>query len=213
MKTTTLLSYFLLVQLILLWLPTSKLQGQQLDRTETGKWMKVAAFYLNQPAALKDLTEKFQVLKQKAILSKSELEKLQKSLDYKENQISQLYAENLKLKSKLQIIPDTQQIPEQPVHSAIDDQAIWFSVQVGAFKEGKIPASVQQFENLKIEKVGDLQKVMVGHFSVYANAKEFQAKIRTLGITDAWVVAYQNGERIGVNDVSGLDCDHPVQTP
>lgn len=74
-----------------------------------------------------------------------------------------------------------------------------FKVQVGAFRNPIPPETFKGFAPITGEKTGSgLTRYTAGYFKDFAPADNAKGQIRNLGYSDAFVVAYLNGERISI---------------
>ncbi len=204
MKTIPKTVYAVVLSITIYIIVPSVAFAQPLSITETEKWNKVAEFYLEHPAALKDLTEQYRVFKQRIARLGPEIQKLQISLEYKNRQISALQSENLKLKAKLPMAYSSKQEEARVRQGAVDDSGVWFKVQIGAFEKEVLSADLITSEELSIEEDGDLKKVMFGKYRDYASAEKSKNRMQALGFKDAWVVTYQDGLRVSRSELADL---------
>ena len=209
MKITLLPVYFTVLVISLVLINCVPVYAQPLSNSEIGKWDKVAQFYLEHPNALKDLTERFNALKQSSNLTESELEKLQSSLDSKNIQILKLYSENLKLKSKLETVPTQNGETAKKVKLPTNDHKVRFKVQIGAFEKSKALPELPKTKSLVIEETKGYWKVLIGDFRSYKAAKQLRSQLKTSGIKDAWIVTYKDGQRISLNELEELPPTQP----
>lgn len=86
-----------------------------------------------------------------------------------------------------------------------------FKVQVGAFRN-PIPADhFGGFAPLRGERIqGGLTRYTAGIFLEFNNADEAKKTIRSMGYSDAFVVAYFNGKRIPLYEAFAMASDEPV---
>ena len=75
-----------------------------------------------------------------------------------------------------------------------------YSVQITATSDQSYILFSENFVNFKAHSLGDLIAYSIGVFSTEEEAITFQKKLIEMGIKDAWVVAYENGERIILNN-------------
>ena len=76
-------------------------------------------------------------------------------------------------------------------------QDIWiFSVQIAASRDESWLLFSENFINFRVHEVGELKAYSIGSFATEDEANIFRDKIIDMGIKDAWVVAYEDGERI-----------------
>jgi hypothetical protein len=77
-----------------------------------------------------------------------------------------------------------------------------FRVQVGAFRDS-IPNHLVnlylQLEGIESYQDKDLTLMLVGNFDTYEEAKAKKAEIQELGISDAFIVAFNKGHKIPLN--------------
>lgn len=82
---------------------------------------------------------------------------------------------------------------------------IEFRVQIGAFKED-IPEDIMriylQFDDIQENIQKDLTILTLGEYNDYDIAKAFCANIREMGVPDAFVVAYNQGRKITIEEAS-----------
>ena len=83
-------------------------------------------------------------------------------------------------------------------------EGVFFTVQVGVYSK---PVTADQLSNvtpLNSEKTASgLIKYTSGVYKTLNQANAAKDRIRGLGITDAFVIAYANGNRVGVNEAVG----------
>ena len=80
-----------------------------------------------------------------------------------------------------------------------------FRVQIGAYEKNYIPDNLDTSDSMTLELSDGMQKVMVGQFRDYQEAKELMKHMKKVGLGDAWVVAYVDGSRVKLNDVVSKD--------
>ncbi|MGE0561981.1 MAG: hypothetical protein AB7O47_09210 [Flavobacteriales bacterium] len=87
-------------------------------------------------------------------------------------------------------------------------KGVFFTVQVGVYSR---PITAEQLNNLSplnSERTSNgLIRYTSGVYPTINEANSAKARIVDLGITDAFVIAYANGNRIGVNEAIGLSTD------
>ncbi|MDE0770956.1 MAG: tetratricopeptide repeat protein [Salibacteraceae bacterium] len=79
-----------------------------------------------------------------------------------------------------------------------------YRVQIGAFKEEDIPEDVMriylQFDDINENTQKDLTILTLGEYGDYEIAKAFCSNIQELGIPDAFVVAFNQGRKITIEE-------------
>lgn len=113
----------------------------------------------------------------------------------------QLMSENEAMQQKL--LANQEQLSQvtTEMKASSDDYGIWFRVQIGAFGTNKINADIETTDELSIEDQESLQKISLGRFRDYEDAKALQKHLMEIGIIDAWVVSYKDGQRVAVDSV------------
>ncbi len=119
----------------------------------------------------------------------AELASLKEENDELEGKLSDARSSIAKLSSELANCP-----------SAISE-GVYFKVQVGAFREREVPESLDESVNLAVEQKNDMQEIVVGQFRDYFKADELQNQLRAMGVSDAWIVAYRDGQRVPLKEV------------
>ncbi len=81
-----------------------------------------------------------------------------------------------------------------------------YSVQVGAYRSDRIPGRLQNIDNIFTTLAPNgLYRFSAGKFATIKQADAHKNKIRSAGITDAFVVAYLNGERISITQAKKIE--------
>ena len=142
-----------------------------------------------------DLTE----CRQKSSDMQSEINTLRNRVD----EANQLETENRSLSSQLEAAKNEidqlkQKEPECPEAMT---EGVYFKVQIGAFKERDISQELDTSVNIDIEDKGGMQEVVVGQFRDYYEADALQNHLRAMGVSDAWIVPYRDGQRVALNEV------------
>lgn len=83
-------------------------------------------------------------------------------------------------------------------------EGVVFKVQIGAFNQREIPKELDQSVNLDIEETNGMDKVMLGQFRQYYKADELQKQLRAMGVENAWIVAYEDGQRVDLEKVTDV---------
>ena len=86
----------------------------------------------------------------------------------------------------------------------IDVKGLFYSVQVGAFNRKIRGNELSQLKELNYYRATGLYRYSSGKFDSIEKAKERQKDVISLGISDAFIVAYYNGERISIQKSRNL---------
>lgn len=71
-----------------------------------------------------------------------------------------------------------------------------YKVQIGAYKQGEEPVELSRFPEVEMEVYGQYKRYLSGDFSSYNEANQHKKTIKEKGFGDAFVVAYNNGQRV-----------------
>jgi DNA repair exonuclease SbcCD ATPase subunit len=203
------LSFFFLA---VLFLAASPVQAQEKLSKEDKKELKaLVKKYKKDPMALKELVESVDMYKEQNAKLQAQINTLSGEDQMTETKVQQLEQSNIALNTKLaaaqQQIQELQNQPPPTVVSKGDDGMFGtvFRVQIGAYEKNYIPDNLDTSDSMTLELADGMQKVMVGQFRDYQEAKELMKHMKKVGLRDAWVVAYVDGSRVNLNDVVSRD--------
>ena len=80
-------------------------------------------------------------------------------------------------------------------------EGVYFKVQIGAFREREVSENLEESVNLDVEETDGLQEIVVGQFRDYYMADSLQNQLRAMGVSDAWIVPYRDGQRVPLKEV------------
>ncbi|MFY7918451.1 MAG: Ezrin/radixin/moesin family protein [Chryseotalea sp.] len=188
----------------------------QLSKKEKKEWKKKAKEFAKNPASLKQLTED----KQTADNSVSDLSKqvktLQTSVAEKDVRITELEDEIGQIRSQLSTAKaELAQLKAAPPVNPMDfSKGVVFKVQIGAFKNKDLSKYFDNNPNFGGEAAkgeAEPQKLTIGVFRDYWEADTFKKHMRDMGVKDAWIVPYRDGQRVEIKDVlEGVTADKPA---
>jgi hypothetical protein len=196
----------------LLTVPMALQAQEELSREEAREWKQRAREYRRNPAALKALTESAQDCENRTSGLVTENNQLKASLANKDVLLSNYEAQIADLNQRLLAAqsagPATQPSqPSQPTGPLPTDEVLMgvvFRVQLGAFQQTQMEDELITNPNLAVEESNGVQKIVVGQFRRYANAKALRDRLRQMGASDAWIVCYNDGQRISVEEALRL---------
>ncbi len=81
------------------------------------------------------------------------------------------------------------------------DEIETYAVQIGAFEQKDLSLYSENFVNFKEIRKEEYNKYALGNFESFEDAKLFRQELVDLGFTDAFIGAYQNGERLRIEKV------------
>lgn len=178
----------------------------QLDRDEAKEWKNKAKEYKRNPEALKNLVEEHQSLQAEVNSLKSEVNALQSRISDKDAKITELQDELTQLRSDLNAAraearkAKTSE-PAKTTTSNEMTEGVVFKVQIGAFRNKDLSKYFDNNPNFGGETVDDTQKITLGQFRDYWEADTFKKYLREMGVKDAWIVPYKDGQRVEIKDV------------
>lgn len=194
----------------------------QLSKAEKKEWKKKAKQYAKNPATLKDFTDAKATSDNQLTKLNGDLRQLQSSVSDKnariaelEDQISSMRAELTSTKSELALLKEN-----PPINSMDFSKGVVFKVQVGAFKNKDLSKYFENNPNFGGEAAGkdsaDPQRITIGIFRDYWDADSFKKYMRDMGVKDAWIVPYRDGQRVDIKEVLEgvvLDKNGEVKAP
>lgn len=168
----------------------------------------VMTIFLTSCGASKELTAEVESAKSSLRQCKDDLEAAQQQIaetkammGNSSEQMSQIQAENLSLQNEMANLQDQLATVTQQMQASSDDYGVWFRVQIGAYEEGHIDKSLETTKELSLEERNKLQKVALGRFRKYEDAKQLQKQLQAKGLKDAWIVSYKDGARVPIEEV------------
>ena len=178
----------------------------QLSKEEKKEWKKKYKAYKSDLEAFKNLVEENSSLKSQVNNSKGQVSSLQSQVADKDAQISELQAQNRKLSGDVSTAQAAARKAQADAASAPAsgnwDKGVVFRVQIGAFEKA---ADMEEFntggEEFKAENSDGMQKVTLGNFRDYWVADKFKKSLREMGVKDAWIVPFKDGQRVDIKDV------------
>lgn len=188
----------------------------QLSKQEKKEWKKKAKEFSRNPANLKQLTEDKEAAEGQLSTLNDRVSQLQSSISNKDAKIAELEDQISQTRAQLTTSrAELAQLKETPVVNEMDfSQGVVFKVQIGAFRNKDLQKYFDNNPNLGGEvKEGEPQKITLGIFRDYWEADEFKKYMREMGVKDAWIVPFRDGERVEIKDVlEGVVSDKPAES-
>jgi vacuolar-type H+-ATPase subunit I/STV1 len=206
----------LLLCLVLLFAGTQTFA--QLSKQEKKEWKKKAKEFKSNPESLKQLTEEKQAADAQVSALNNQVKQLQSSMSDKDARIAELEDELSQIRGQLTAArAEIAQLKEAgPVINPMDfSKGVVFKVQIGAFKNKDLQKYFDNNPNFGGEAAekGE-QKLTIGVFRDYWEADTFKKYMRDMGVKDAWIVPYRDGQRVEIKDVlEGVVGDKPPVKP
>ncbi|MDH5609306.1 MAG: Ezrin/radixin/moesin family protein [Cyclobacteriaceae bacterium] len=178
----------------------------QMSKEDAKTWKKRTKALT--PEQYKDLVDENKSLKGQVSSLKTELSGIDQSTAEKDDQIAQYQQQLSDMRSQLaQAKAESQRASQNSNQNSrganINDQVgIVFKVQIGAFRNKDLSKFLDAGENFSGE-TGDqgLKQYTLGVFRDYWEADTFKKYLREMGVKDAWIVSYKDGNRVPIKDV------------
>jgi hypothetical protein len=187
----------------------------QLSKQEKKEWKKKAKEFAKNPANLKQLTEDKASAEGQVTSLNQKVTQLQSSMSDKDARIAELEDQLSQTRSQLTTTrAELAQLKETPVVNPMDfSKGVVFKVQIGAFKNKDLAKYFENNPNFGGEvKEGEPQKITIGIFRDYWEADTFKKYMREMGVKDAWIVPYRDGQRVEIKDVlEGVVGEKPAE--
>ena len=192
---------------------TSTQSFAQLSKKEKKEWKKKAKEYSKNPENLKQLTEDKQAGDATITTLNQKVTQLQASTSEKDAKIAELEGQLSEARGQLSAAnAELTALKENPSNSMDFSKGVVFKVQIGAFKNKNLAKYFENNPNFGGEaKDNEPQKLTIGVFRDYWEADTFKKYMREMGVKDAWIVPYQDGQRVEIKDVlEGVVADKPA---
>lgn len=137
----------------------------------------------------------------------NDVQRLQMQLQETEARLNSKDANTGQMQSKINQLQDqlatTQRnldVLSQQMQQTSDDYGVWFRVQIGAYEQDQIDPNLQTNDQFGLEGQG-VQKIVLGRFRNYNDAKRLKEHLQKKGLKDAWIVSYRDGVRVPIEEV------------
>lgn len=186
----------------------------QLSKQEAKEWKKKAKEYAKSPANLKQLIEDKQTAETQVSTLNQKLSQIQASIGDKDAKIAELEDQLTQSRNELTSSKaELAQLKEAPPVNSMDfSKGVVFKVQIGAFRKKDLSKYFENNPNFGGEAAQDgEQRISIGIFRDYWEADTFKKYMREMGVKDAWIVPYKDGQRVDIKDVlEGVVTDKPA---
>ncbi len=176
----------------------------QLSKKERKEWKNKAKEFKRNPESLRQLIEDKEAAEGQVSSLTDRLSKLQSTMSNKDARIAELEDQLSAARAQLTSLrAEVAQLKAAPVVNEMDfSKGVVFKVQIGAFKNKDLQKYFDNNPNLGGEvKDGEPQKITIGIFRDYWEADQFKKYMREMGVKDAWIVPYRDGQRVEIKDV------------
>jgi hypothetical protein len=175
----------------------------QLSKKEKKEWKKKAKEYSKNPEDLKQLIEAKQTAEGEVASLNQKVSSLQSTMSDKDAKIAELEDQLAQSRTQLSAAnAELTQLKENPANSMDFSKGVVFKVQIGAFKNKNLAKYFENNPNFGGEaRENEPQKITIGIFRDYWEADTFKKYMREMGVKDAWIVPYRDGQRVDIKDV------------
>jgi len=175
----------------------------QFSKQEKKEWKNKAKEYKKNPEQLKKLMDEHNSLKSQVSSLDGQVKTLQARLEEKNSKISELGDKNENLKAELAAA--RQKLKEKRAQKKVApgfEKGLVFKVQIGAFLNKDLSQYGESQENFDAETdEKGIHKYTLGTFRDYWEADKFKKYLRGMGVKAAWIISYQDGNRVPIKDV------------
>lgn len=177
----------------------------QLSKKEKKEWKKQKKRL--DPEEFKNLVEEKEALEGEARDLRSQMKSIQSGASAKDQKIEELQSQ---LKdAKNQLAETTASLTKLQQDDSMDisgqgtriAKGVIFRVQIGAFRNKDLSKYFDKNGSFDGEVDNSLQRYTLGTFEDYWDADKFKKYLRDMGVKDAWIVAYKDGQRVPLKDV------------
>lgn len=156
------------------------------------------------PEEYKKLVEDNSNLQKQVSELRGEAEHYRSESQSKDAQIAKLLSEIKEAESKSAGKPAQVSVTNSSSatgNKTVQNSSILYKVQIGAFRNKDLKKYLDNHPNFSGDTDSDgTRKYTLGAFTDYWEADRFKKYLREMGVKDAWIVAYKNGERIPIKD-------------
>jgi hypothetical protein len=176
----------------------------QLSKSEKKEWKKKAKEFAKSPENLKQLTEEKQAAETQVSTLNTKVTTLQSAISDKDVKITELEDQLTQMRGQLSTTKaELEQLKVNPPVNEMDfSKGIVFKVQIGAFRNKDLAKYFDNNPNFGGQKSEDgVNAYTIGLFRDYWEADTFKKYMREMGVKDAWIVPYKDGQRVDIKDV------------
>jgi hypothetical protein len=147
------------------------------------------------PMAFKAMYEEHQQLKSEMASKDRELATLRREITAKEAEVAAKAAEVAEMREQLAAAQTAVNDGSEDISPMTDDytKGVVYKVQVGAFTKKTYSEKIDG--PFWEEDADGVKKYTIGYFRDYQDATRFKNYLRAIGVSDAWIVAYEDNQR------------------
>ena len=106
---------------------------------------------------------------------------------------------------KLKAVPEKPAYNPDLINGEDFSKGVVFKVQVGAFRKVDLAKYANSSKEFSEEVDEELRKYVIGNFRNYEDANILKRYLREMGVEDAWIVPYKDGQRVALAEVIKTD--------
>lgn len=178
----------------------------QMSKKEAKEWKKRIKKLT--PDQYQTLLEENKSLKSQVSSLKKEVTGVDDKLKDKDDQIAQYQDQVSSLRSDLAAAKkEAASKPKQvaataPVGGSVQSTSgVVFTVQIGAFAKKDLKKFAENNPAFQSDSKDGLMKYTIGMFRDYWEADTFKKYLREIGVKDAFIASYKDGQRVPIKDV------------
>lgn len=198
--------FLLLLPFFLLLVGCKTTNPQGLSDQEVKQWKQLAKDYQKNPAALKVLTEERNEMVQEAQDLEAAITNLEDDKIQLQTRVDELERENMQLNTNLLSAQESvRQLTEQQAQMVSRNDGgmmmgTSYRVQIGAYAKNRMEGDLDTGDMMDLEEDEGMQKILIGQFRDFEEAKELMTYFHNIGLRDAWVVPYIDGQRVSLKE-------------
>jgi predicted RNase H-like nuclease (RuvC/YqgF family) len=200
---TTLLTLVLLLSVGQMHAQSSKKER----KAELKHWKKEVKKYKKNPLALKKIMDKYEQYKDENKELQDQVNSFETERGQDLRKISQLEQEVARLNNSLMDAEENARQLSMKQEEMADKglmMGLVYRVQIGAYSERSLSTDLDTTEDMDLEEADGMQKILVGQFRELTKAEELQDYMKTIGVSDAWVVPYKDGVRLTMEEAQNF---------
>lgn len=183
-----------------------KLSKKERKRLKKEQKKRLKALKKMNPADFQAQQDEQKELMAKASELESELTSAKSELAQKDGQVKQLEEKVRTLEKDLtaaKAMPkeETQNVPMASNEDGQYDQGLVFRVQIGAYQNRSLAEYDTSVNFTEDNGPDNMQMYTLGNFRDYWEADKFKKYLRGMGVKDAWIVPYEDGQRRPIKEV------------
>ncbi len=211
------LHYFLFIGILLVVMPMSEAQKKKkkkrgkkekqdkknktgkdgLTKKESKEWK--SRLKKLRPAQYKVLMDEYYNLKEQLAETESNIAEYEAQIGEQEKALERFKEETGQLRKQLAAKP---KVVKTVAAAPTVAKGVVYRIQVGAYEGIDLQRHSAQ-QNFNVENAGGTQKFTIGEFREYRAADDLKKYLQKMGVSDAWIVSYKDGQRVDISEAKG----------